>query len=143
MALDQKQPSLGVLITTFSKNIHQSYKLQNYPCQSVISAKLLSSFIEITLLHGCSPVNLLHIFRTIFYKNTFRGLLLLDVLASFIATLLSWLTSLYIKEILIVPFHLKYFLVDTLQIFYTGNCLNFSTQIFNLKWPGWNWNCWL
>ena len=28
------------------------------------------------LLHGCSPVNLLHIFRTPFYKNTSAGLLL-------------------------------------------------------------------
>ena len=34
------------------------------------------NFIEITLLHGCSPVNLLHIFRTTFPKNTSGGLLL-------------------------------------------------------------------
>ena len=27
------------------------------------------NFIEITLQHGCSPVNLLHIFRTPFSKN--------------------------------------------------------------------------
>ena len=27
-------------------------------------------FIEIALRHGCSPVNLLHIFRTAFLKNT-------------------------------------------------------------------------
>ena len=33
-------------------------------------------FIEITLWHGCSPVNLLHIFRTPFLKNTSRWLLL-------------------------------------------------------------------
>ena len=32
--------------------------------------KLQSSFIEITLQYGCSPVNLLHIFRTPFPKNT-------------------------------------------------------------------------
>ena len=31
---------------------------------SVISIKLLCNFIEITLRHGCSLVNLLHIFRT-------------------------------------------------------------------------------
>ena len=41
-------------------------------CRSVISIKLL----EITLWHGCSPVNFLHIFRTPFYKNIFGGLLL-------------------------------------------------------------------
>ena len=29
-----------------------------------ISIKLKSNFIEITLRHGCSPVNLLHIFKT-------------------------------------------------------------------------------
>ena len=28
--------------------------------------KVASNFIEITLQHGCSPVNLLHIFRTPF-----------------------------------------------------------------------------
>ena len=38
--------------------------------------KLLCSFIEITLPYGCSPVNLLHIFKTPFYKNTYRDLLL-------------------------------------------------------------------
>ena len=45
-------------------------------CQSVISIKLLWNFIEITLWHGCSPVNLLHIFRTFFPKITSGGLLL-------------------------------------------------------------------
>ena len=40
------------------------------PCGSMISIKLLCNFIEITLRHGCSPVNLLHIFRTPFPKNT-------------------------------------------------------------------------
>ena len=48
-----------------------------YPCQSVISIKLQSNFIEITLQHECSPVKLLHIFRTPFPKNTYRGLLLI------------------------------------------------------------------
>ena len=53
-----------------------------HPCWSVISTKLRCNFIEIKLQHGCSmkwnfiPVNLLHIFRTHFYKNTSRGLLL-------------------------------------------------------------------
>ena len=45
-------------------------------CQRVISIKLLSKFIEITLRHGCSPVNLVHIFRKPFRKNTSGGLLL-------------------------------------------------------------------
>ena len=44
--------------------------------RSVISVKLLSNFTETTLQHGCSPVNLLHIFKTAFPKNTSEWLLL-------------------------------------------------------------------
>ena len=47
-----------------------------HQCWSVISIKLQSNFIEIALRHGCSPVNLLHIFRTPFPQNTSGGLLL-------------------------------------------------------------------
>ena len=35
-------------------------------CQSVISIKLQSNFIEITLHHGCSPVNFLANFQNTF-----------------------------------------------------------------------------
>ena len=45
------------------------------PCRKVVSIKLQNSFIEITLWHGCSSVNLVHIFRTPFLKNTFGRLL--------------------------------------------------------------------
>ena len=38
-----------------------------HPCRSAIS---ICNFIEIALQHGCSPVNLLHIFWTLFLKNT-------------------------------------------------------------------------
>ena len=48
-----------------------------HPCQSAISIKLICNFIEIALRHGCSPVNLLHIFRTSFPKNTSEGSLLI------------------------------------------------------------------
>ena len=41
-----------------------------HPCRSVVSMKLQSNFTEITIRHECSPVNLLHIFRTTFLKNT-------------------------------------------------------------------------
>ena len=47
-----------------------------YPCRSVITIKLQSNFIEITLRHGCSPENLLFIFRTPYPKNISGGLLL-------------------------------------------------------------------
>ena len=42
-----------------------------YLCQSAISIKLLCNFIEIILRHGCSPVKMMHIFRTPFLKNAF------------------------------------------------------------------------
>ena len=38
--------------------------------KNIQSIKLLCNFIEITPWHGCSPVNLLLIFRTPFSKNT-------------------------------------------------------------------------
>ena len=38
-------------------------------------SKALCNFTEITLQHGCSPENLLHIFRTNFSKNISQGLL--------------------------------------------------------------------
>ena len=45
------------------------------PCRSLISRNLLCSFIEITLRCGWSPVNLLHIFKRPFPKNTSAGVL--------------------------------------------------------------------
>ena len=38
-----------------------------HPCRSAISINLQSNFIEIALRHECSPENLLHIFRTLFW----------------------------------------------------------------------------
>ena len=51
-----------------------SKSLGENTCRSVISIKSQSNFIEIILRHGFSPVNLLHIFRTPFLKNTFGWL---------------------------------------------------------------------
>ena len=47
---------------------------------SVISIKLLCNFIEIALRHGCYLINLLHILRTPFYKNSKDGSLLKKIL---------------------------------------------------------------
>ena len=57
----QKQPFGGVLKKMCSENMHQIYKR---------APMLKYYFIEISLRHGCSAVNLLHIFRTAFLKNT-------------------------------------------------------------------------
>ena len=51
---------------------------EEHPCRSAISIKLQSNCIETPLRHRCSPVNLLHIFRKSFPKNT-SGRLLLDI----------------------------------------------------------------
>ena len=73
----QKQPSRGVFKKECSENMQQF--TEEHPCRIVISIKLLSNFIEITLCYGCSPVNLLHIFRRAFPKNI-SGRLLLDLI---------------------------------------------------------------
>ena len=52
------------------------------PYRNVISIKLLCNFIEITLRDGCSPVNLLHIFRTSCFRKT-SGWLLLKLIFTF------------------------------------------------------------
>ena len=49
---------------------------REHSCRSAILIKLQSHFIKIILRHGCSPVNLLHIFGTTFSKNTSAQLLL-------------------------------------------------------------------
>ena len=63
--MTQKQPSRG------------AFQAEVCPSQNVISIKLLCKFVEITLRHGCSPVNLLYIFKPPFPKNTSGWLLLM------------------------------------------------------------------
>ena len=52
-----------------------SKRTGEHPCPSVISIKLLCNFIEIIPRHGCSPVNLLHIFtqRKLFLRTPLGG----------------------------------------------------------------------
>ena len=47
-----------------------------HPRRSVILIKLLCNFMEIALWHSCSPVNLVHIFRTPVSRYTFGWLFL-------------------------------------------------------------------
>ena len=62
----QKQPSRGVLRKSCSESMQQIYR-----------RTLMSKCdFEIALWHGCSSVNLLHIFRTHFLKNTSGWLVL-------------------------------------------------------------------
>ena len=73
----QKHPSKSVIKKRCSENMQQI-------CSRTLIGKCdfnkvlqLNNFIEITLRHGCSLVNSLHIFRTPFSKITSGGMLLL------------------------------------------------------------------
>ena len=113
-----------------------------HPCRSVISIKLLYNFIGITLRHGCSPVNLLHIFKTPSTKNT-SGWLLLLIKAPF---QLSYYTIMETLEYCEVPIddvtkmYLKwnvittYFLMSSLLIFYFSTCLTFKLLSWFYIW---------
>ena len=62
---------------TASSVLFYSKFRREHPSRKAISIKLqTSTFIEIVFRHGCSPVNLLQIFRTAFLKNTSGWLLL-------------------------------------------------------------------
>ena len=74
----KKQPPRGVPRKRCCENMQQIYKRTLMP--NMISVK------QITFGHGCSPVSLLHIFRTPLVKNT-SGWLLLKMLY-----LNGWLT---------------------------------------------------
>ena len=72
----QKQPPRGVFKKKCSENMQQIYtRTPMHKCDFNKVAKQ-SNFIDIALQHGCSSVNLLHIFRTPFPKNTSWWLLL-------------------------------------------------------------------
>ena len=59
--------------------------------------KVARNFIEIAFRHGCSPINLLHIFRTPFPKNT-SGWLLLNVPAKSVGLRISLYEQISPKE---------------------------------------------
>ena len=66
---NQKQPFRGDAMKRCSENMQQIYRRH---CRSII-LMLQNNFIEITLRHGCSPLNLFHIFITRFPKNTWKA----------------------------------------------------------------------
>ena len=70
----QKQPPRGVLKKRCPGNMQQIYR--RTPMPKCDFNKVASNFIEITLWHGCSAVNLLHIFRRSLPRNTPAWLLL-------------------------------------------------------------------
>ena len=76
----QKRPSKGVLRKRCSENMQQIYRRKPMPkCGFNKVAKQLywnhTSAWDM-FQHGCSPIDLLYIFRILFSKNTSVGLLL-------------------------------------------------------------------
>ena len=85
---------------------------RKHPCQS-------KNFIEITLWHGCSAVNLLHVFRTPFPKNT-SNRLLLHLLVTFFKPVVKFCSKLSSKVVklplrTLFPFCKEYFLLFLLE----------------------------
>ena len=75
-----------------------------HPCRSANSIKFLCNIIEIALHHGCSPVNVLHIFTTPFSKNTSEGLLLWKLYLWLMVRLSVCLIPRYHRQNTINPF---------------------------------------
>ena len=62
----QKQPSRGVLKKRSTENMQQIYR------RTFMLKRDFNNFatlLKLLIRHGCSPVNLLHFFRTPFYKS--------------------------------------------------------------------------
>ena len=70
-----KSSHLEVFLGKGVLEIYSNFTVE-HSWRRAISIKLLCNFMEIALRHWCSPVNMLHIFRTPFPKNTSRWLLL-------------------------------------------------------------------
>ena len=67
-AATQKHPPRGVLRKRSSENMQQIYRRTPTPKRD-----LQSNFTEITLRHGCSSVNLMHISELLFLTITLDG----------------------------------------------------------------------
>ena len=89
---------------------------------------MLCNFIEIALRHGCSSVNLLHIFRTSFPKNTSGGLLLLYKFNALMSGG-DQLFCLIMQDLLVQG------LIINLNLFKTYNALVFCRQTLAVALP--------
>ena len=101
---------------------------EEQPCGSVISVRLRSIFIEITLRHGCSPVNLLHIFRTPFFGTTSGWLLLQLGTKKFCLLYISFLS--YINHLVLLLEHFEQSLPIVTLNFKDTKCSFFPRKFY-------------
>ena len=89
-----------------------------------------SNFIEIALRHGCSPVYLLHVFRTPFLRTTSGWLLLY----------LYFLSKILTMHITVREGKTTIFILLNLFLRDTNNQL-FFFPVFDMKWLTLSFNC--
>ena len=100
----QKQPFMGVLRKRCSENIQQIYWKTPIPKCGI--SKFPGQLYWNRTSHGCSPVNLLHIFRKRFPKNIYGGLLL-DMLGGKGLLKISKFVTSWTSVLSLVKLHLK------------------------------------
>ena len=97
----------------------------------MISINLQSNFIEIALWHGCSPANLLHIFRTYFPRNTSGWLLL-----SFIIVIL--VVQISLKQVELKILRKQKSIIDVLvSISSWDHFLGFTINLWSKEFEKW------
>ena len=115
-----------LLVTRYTL-IECSFKVQKQPpevffkkmcsqksCKNHRKKPVICNVIEIALWHGYLPVNLLHIFRTSFLKNTSEGLLL-SGLGVFLWILRNFKNTVFIQHLRKTAFKGKFFLFLSLS----------------------------
>ena len=107
----QKQPTRGILGKRCSENMQQIYK------RTLI---LKCDFIEITLRHGCSPVNC-----CIFSEHLFLGIILVGCLWNYNYIFVKW-----IKKVIV--FCIEYFFCWCTEAknFFSNYCWRSHLQMF-------------
>ena len=107
--------------------------IREHPCRSAISINLQSNYIEIALRHGCPPVNLLHIFRTPFPRNSSGWLLLTRITIEL--KLLNFWDCLSRKKSRRDIFSYKNYDATAITIFLSYCDLDLDAYTGTLNWP--------
>ena len=93
----------------------------------IFLTKFIDNFIAIALRHGCSAVNLLHIFRKTFPKNTSGGILMKSILSFILKHIaIYWHVSYVFNPLSAVPQNGQT---------HSNNSSAFADELFECVWP--------